>query len=186
MSKGKYVREVFPQSDEEQSDEARDEAQQHRDAAAEHIDKKHRSERESDTDGFVSQYCHGISAQLEEKKAEIAERGGVWDFPALFDLDGNLVPAKLIDGKFGPCWAMVNGSGNFTGEFISAFPKRESTMEKKGYREGTVELPAYADTWAPWNATGTGGLTQVRIRVCPKGQEPWQLAFERQREREQN
>jgi hypothetical protein len=89
-----------------------------------------------DTDGFMSQWAHTINAQKAQMEAELVDDNMV-AFPALFDLDGNLVNAKLISGRFGACWAICDDAGKFTGEFVSAFPKREATMVKKGYREGT-------------------------------------------------
>lgn len=98
-----------------------------------------------DTDGFVSQWASGIMAQVDRLQADIVENGGVATFPALYVVDTDeRVPAKLIDGKFGRCWAIVDEAGRFTGEFVSAFPKRESTMARKGYREGSEVAPAKA------------------------------------------
>ena len=46
---------------------------------------------------------------------------------------------------------------------MSAFPKRATTMSRKGYREGAVLAPAGAKTWAPPGATGLSGVTQVQV-----------------------
>lgn len=97
-----------------------------------------------DTDGFLSQWALGLGAQERRLQAGIEEAGGLSEFAALFDLDGNRVPAKLIDGRFGTCWAMCDDDGQFTGQFIKAFPARESTMERKGFREGREMAPARA------------------------------------------
>lgn len=66
---------------------------------------------------------------------------------ALFDLEGNLITTNRISGKFGPAWKIPNGGG-----FVSAFPKRLTTMSKKGYYEGTViseRIVGRTSTWAP-------------------------------------
>lgn len=98
-----------------------------------------------DTDGFLSQWALGIGAQKNRLQAGIEEAGGVSEFAALFDVEtGERVAAKLIDGRFGLCWALCDEAGEFIGEFVKAFPKRETTMAKKGFREGHEMAPARA------------------------------------------
>lgn len=94
-----------------------------------------------DTDGFMSQWAHGLAGDKAGMMAELQERGGEWDFPALFDLEGNRVAAKLVDTKFGTAWAICDAAGQFK-KFVSAFPARESTMAKKGFKEGREMAPA--------------------------------------------
>lgn len=65
---------------------------------------------------------------------------------ALFTLDGKLVTANVIPGKYGPVWK----DGD---TWVSAFPKRRSTMERKGYYEGVILVEAHANR--------RGGLTTV-------------------------
>jgi hypothetical protein len=120
--------------------ELRAEAARHDQAAADSFER-------CDTDGFMSQWASGLTASKLRLEASIQENGGKAEFPALFDLDGNLVAAKLIDGKYGLVWGILASDdprSQITG-WVSAFPKRESTMTKKGYREGTVLAPARAD-----------------------------------------
>lgn len=97
-----------------------------------------------DTDGFLSQWASRLGADFDREQANIVERGGAI-FPALFDLEGNLVKAKLINGKYGKCWAFVGQDDKFTGQFISAFPKNRETIAKKGFLEGRVLQTAYAE-----------------------------------------
>ena len=132
--------------------------------ASQHEQDAHDSFERCDTDGFVSQWASGITGRQKRAQADIIDAGGVSDFPALFDLDGQRVPAKLIDGRYGMCWALVEaGSDRFTGEFVSAFPKRESTMAKKGYVEGREIAPAKAVIAA--NGTGLSGAASAYVRV---------------------
>ena len=122
--------------------------------ADQHRAEKLRSQRDSDTDGFLSQWASGLSAQLKEHQADILDNGGVWEFPALFDLDGNRVRAKLTTrtpyigyGKE-TVWKFYAANDRPAFRYpIKAFPARASTMEKKGFREGkeTVEAEAFMD-----------------------------------------
>lgn len=112
--------------------------------ASEHYRAAEESFQRCDTDGFVSQWAHGINGDLARLQAEIDANGGMAEFPALFDLNGHQIPAKLINGRFGVCWALQDDKDQFTGMFIKAFPARKSTMTRKGYREGTEMAPAKA------------------------------------------
>jgi hypothetical protein len=111
-----------------------------------------------DTDGFLSQWASGISADRLRLAAEIKDNGGVWSFPVLFDLEGNRVPAKLIRvvdqyRGFGKrtraVWALVNPAnpeGSFLG-FVSPSTggKRSvANLAAKGYVEGSETAPAAA------------------------------------------
>lgn len=98
----------------------------------------------SDTDGFMTQWAMASSARRLRLEAQIQELDGKWDFPALFDLQGNFVPARLFDGKFGLSWMLLDAEGRATGQFVSAFPARPSTMAKKGFTEGRILRPARA------------------------------------------
>ncbi len=79
--------------------ELREQARQHEQAAIDSFDR-------CDTDGFLSQWAHGINGQLARAKAEIAENGGKAQFPALLDGEGNRVDAKLINGRYGRVWIL--------------------------------------------------------------------------------
>ena len=151
--------------------EAELEADAHRRQAAQHEQNAADSFERSDTDGFLSQWASGINAQVERAKAAIVEAGGIATFYTyeLRDLDGELVPAKLIDGQFGPCWALLDEAGDFTGTFIGAHPKRVSTLERKGYREERVAFvaPATADTHG--SGRGLAGAASVQVITRPKG-----------------
>lgn len=118
-----------------------------------------------DTDGFLSQWSDGITARLRRAEAEVAEQGGTAEFDALFDLDGNLVAAKLIDTRYGTSWGILatDDPRSEIVAWVGAFPKRETTMTRKGYREGTVRAAAYAELWAPSSATGLGGCLNVSV-----------------------
>lgn len=113
-----------------------------------------------DTDGFISQWSSGLTAERLRREAQLLEDGGLAEFPALFDLDGNYVPAKLIDGRYGECWALLNTDGTFTGEFITAFPARRATIVKKGYLEGVVKRPARVKVMS-----GKGGMATAYVGV---------------------
>jgi hypothetical protein len=119
--------------------------------------KQRRQKEESfercDTDGFLSQWAHDICGHRDDLAAQVAEQGFTFFFPALFDLNGNLVAAKLIavSSKFhhgkDSMWGILENDDPHSRvvNWIKARPARVSTIEKKGYREGMVAAPAKAD-----------------------------------------
>jgi hypothetical protein len=119
-----------------------------------------------DTDGFVTHWANDLNASLKRAKASIIEAGGVATFPALVDADtGEWVPSKLINGKYGTCWAILGPDGKFTGKFVTAFPKRESTMLRKGFRETEGVWPA--DARLDGSGTGLSGNVWVAtFKTC--------------------
>lgn len=147
------------------SDRLRQEAADHDQAAADSFDR-------CDTDGFLTQWAHGLSAERKRRQAQIQDEGGTAVFPALFDLAGNLVAAKLlvIEDKFKgygtrTVWAVLENDDpdSKVVQWVTAFPARTSTMTNKGFREGHVRAAAKAVTWAPPGARGLGGATQVQV-----------------------
>lgn len=108
----------------------------------------------SDTDGFLSQWALGLTANWYEAEARIRENGGVAEFPALFSRSNPSyrIPAKLIhtNPPWAPwttqsCWAIVDPStGKFTGQFITAF-LGERGQKKHNIIEGREMAPAHAE-----------------------------------------
>lgn len=91
----------------------------------------------SDTDGFLSQWASGKMAQHYNFMADVAEKGGKWDFIALTDLDGNVLDARIVDGKYGPVWCIRQADGSakwFNESSARKGEARRNAHTKKGYR----------------------------------------------------
>lgn len=103
-----------------------------------------------DTDGCLTQWAGSLEAQRLRLQAEINRNNGLSSFPALFDLNGNRVRAKLTtihpfhNWITNTVWMFFDANDKPTGKFITAFPKRQSTMEKKGYKESTEMVQSKA------------------------------------------
>lgn len=121
-----------------------------------------------DTDGFLSQWAHGLSAQLFEAKARVSEANGMMDFPGLFlSVTGERMKAKLLNRPtYGRPWVsesvwrveMANGAV----VWIPAFKKgRASKMFKNGMEERMEAAPADAKIMS--KGRGTGGQAWVAI-----------------------
>jgi len=121
----------------------------------------------SDTDGFLSQWASALGAQQDMLRAELAANDGYAEFPALFDTDGNLIPAKLINTTYGNAWGLLPGNDpteSFTSYFNPSKARGESQRisndAKKGYYVGTVSVLSAVGTSG--SGTGLSGLTTVR------------------------
>lgn len=112
----------------------------------------------SDTDGSLTQWASGIRAEHHRMEAELIENGGKTEFSALFDKDGNMVPAKRVNmpDRFNPgrtktAWAVLsdpNDPSSPVKEWINEsssgnMKTQEAYLAKKGYTMGTVRVPAY-------------------------------------------
>lgn len=151
-------------------------ADQHRDEAAAHRAASHESFERCDTDGFASQAAHDIMGRVAEARALIAENGGTALFAALFDLDGNLVPAKDLPTRYGYSWGLL-ATADTDAEIIGWFsPSKAQDPErarlanvKKGYYVGTVRAQAYATTTG--GGHGFAGMASVGVATlrCDRG-----------------
>jgi hypothetical protein len=124
----------------------------------------------SDTDGFLSQWASGITARLYRAQAALAEAGGRAAFPALFDTAGNLVPAKLVETRWGMAWGLLPGDdprGRFTGWFRPSKARsaavRQANDAARGYQVGRVMAPARAEIMG--SGTGLSGAASASVGV---------------------
>ena len=98
----------------------------------------------SDTDGFVSQWASGVTAQQHELEAEVLARGGTWDFPVL-TRDGALVPARIIETKFGAKWAVFASAADAqkqSGEITGWVALGDKALARKDYVQQVQVRPA--------------------------------------------
>lgn len=143
-------------------------AEELRKMAADSDSRVQESWERSDTDGFLSQWAGGLTAQKYRLQAEIVEKGGRYEFPALFDLDGNLVAAKLVSTQYGVAWGLLDSDdpdGRFVGWFNPSHARKDATRRannrKKGYSVGVVLAPARADIGG--SGTGLSGATSCYV-----------------------
>ncbi|MFF3665425.1 hypothetical protein [Microtetraspora malaysiensis] len=121
-----------------------------REQAIKHDQKALESFERCDTDGALSQWANGLLAAEARLQADIEENGGKALFPALFDLAGNLVRAKRMNGQWGTYWALLDERGRITGEWFTPSKSHDArrarkTDAAKGYYIGYVMAPAKAE-----------------------------------------
>lgn len=123
----------------------------------------------SDTDGWASQAASGLMARKHELQAKIFEQDGKWEFPALFDLEGNLVPAVRCASQWGGhSWRLLSTDEvdsevlGWVNESKAASEKTyNANMAKKGYYVGRVMAPAYATLGG--GGRGFAGMASVSV-----------------------
>lgn len=145
-------------------------ARELRDRAAKWSAESAASFERCDTDGFLSQWANDITARELRAQAEIVENGGRSEFPALFDLDGNLVAAKLVETRYGYAWALLESDdprsrivGWFNASKARTDDKRIAANTRKGYSVGRVLAPAKAEIMA--HGTGLAGAASAYVGV---------------------
>ena len=162
-------------------------ADQWRDESAEQLRRKYESQDRCDTDGFMSQWASDLMAREYEYKARLAETDGWWEFPALFDLEGWLVPAKLFDGQYGTSWAILEDDDprsrivKFVGRSTAMKAVvRNKNMRKKGYIEGVVRARARVEmrggsitSVTPVIVRDDGGFSRAVEVVSTEATEDW-------------
>jgi hypothetical protein len=120
-----------------------------------------------DTDGFLSQWASGLTAQLKDRQASITENGGLSDFPILLDAETKkIVSAKLVDTRYGTAWSLLDDEGKFTGQFITAFPAKTSTMLGKGFIEARGIFPAVAKIVGDGGRGLSGNAWVATVKRC--------------------
>lgn len=105
-------------------------------------------------DGFLSQKANDVTAAVYELQATIVENGGRAPFLALYDFEGNIVPAIYEEGQYGYQWRLLDphatGSSRVLGWFSPSKATRPGKARendaKKGFYIGYAEFPAVADT----------------------------------------
>jgi hypothetical protein len=93
-----------------------------------------------------------LEAEKFDAQSYVESQDGKYHFPALFDKNGEIVPAKIVKTKFGRSWGVLSDPSKPTSkisEFISISQhsdpkKREKFYADKGYTVGKVAAPAVA------------------------------------------
>jgi hypothetical protein len=128
-------------------------ASEHRQAAARAEQSAADSWERSDSDGFLSQWAEGLSAQKHRLAAEIAENGGKWHFKGLFDAQDRRVKARLVYvvdqyRGFGrekkAVWCLQDAQGKAIAWVNAHKDGPRSKMAQMGLHEALEEAPAKA------------------------------------------
>ena len=130
-------------------------------AAARNEQAKSDSWERSDTDGFVSQWASGITADLNREKARISRQEGLDTFNGLYSGDTR-IRAKIVNGQYGSVWLIDDCDQHLTGgrKFIPT-GSRSRVQRELGLSERQETAPAWVCTAG--SGTGLSGACSVRV-----------------------
>lgn len=127
----------------------------------------------SSNDGALSRWANTMYEAEADVQRKIDARGGKWEFPALFDLEGRLIAAKEVKGKFGWSWMILRPDGGADGWFTESKAKdpaeKRARDERKGYYVGRILLNAHADL----RGGGVGTVMPIAVRDDESGFYPF-------------
>lgn len=120
-------------------------AEQWRAAALEATNAAYDSYARCDTDGALSQWCSSKSSQEYSRNAQLAEANGMWEFTALFYLDGTLATRDTVTNQFGTSWFIAqprDGKRFVNTSKAKKGARRLAADEARGFRVGTIRCAA--------------------------------------------
>lgn len=144
-------------------------------ALRQRAEESRRREEESfqrcDTDGFVSQWCHSITANDADRSAELADQANLSVFKVLVDVETGEVVGNTIhifESRFHYGneykWA-VRRNGAEKAQWVTDY-KRESNYAAKGLKTAWMVAPAKLYARCPGNhlpePKGMSGLASYR------------------------
>jgi hypothetical protein len=144
--------------------------------AAAHETAREESFQRCDTDGFLSQWAHGKSAELARAKAKLADDGGTAEFPGLYRRsDGARMRAVLISYKcsytYSTKWAWsfrhADGSVNRSMPLLPDTRSTRGKLWKLGYEVKMETAPARA--YMAGEGTGLSGTCWVAVSRSDDG-----------------
>lgn len=129
-------------------------AEQARKAEQMHRARKAESFERCDTDGFLSQWADGLTANQMSLAAEVAEQGGYSVDLGLFDTaTGARIPAILVEGQWGMQWRLCDpATGRPLNEWVNDARGPRAALAKRGW----VVLGEWAQSEARTVGVGTG------------------------------
>lgn len=119
-----------------------------------------------DTDGSVSQWASGITAERKRLQASILENNGMAEIGCVVDAEDQIAPARWIETRFGGCYALfedfdsVNSRSGQIIEWLS-----ESKMKRLGFRPALCLRPAKAEIVG--SGRGMSGALSCRAMAVP-------------------
>lgn len=125
----------------------------------------------SDTDGFLSQWAGGLTADKLRRNAAIADAGGVAQFLGLWH-GPDRVPARIIETRYGACWMLRDDARGLSGGrvFLPAFGgQRGRRLRSLGLIEAQELAPAEAVIAGRGRGLSGSAWVEERRTGCPWG-----------------
>jgi hypothetical protein len=134
------------------------EAANFRRMAAESARRANESYERCQEDGFLSQWASNSMSLFYRACAELCDAQGVQEREALFDLAGNLVSTRMINGQYGCAWLTTEEHVRAGGtQFVNPSKAKKGVvryrnLKSKGYTVGTVAIRCgvFSRSDGPW------------------------------------
>ena len=142
-------------------------AEKFKSSASAHFEAEDQSFKRCDTDGFLSQWAHGICGQRDQELAKIVEEDKTAIFVGLFK--GNRrVKAKTIQTRFGTSWVLHEDEVDLIakrGRVFLPYGDNSRILKNLGLEQRNERAPA----WAKLGGRGTGLSGNVWVEVFRTG-----------------
>ena len=96
-----------------------------------------------DTDGFLSQWAKGLTAQQKRLQAQLIENGGVTTMRGPVTADGQPVRFRDVETRYGRKWLVLDDNDDAVA-WLDPYAVNLSTYRKKGYSVGRYEVKGIA------------------------------------------
>jgi hypothetical protein len=150
------------------------------------LEMKEESFQRCDTDGFLSQWASGITADLNREKANLLKTGGYSQFPVLCDAEGKVLASKIyrFADKFRPDqwnapmvrkWKLSDEDAAKYGRKwipVAGYSGKSRIQKQMGLHEESRWFPAIAKiTTGGRKSTGLSGCANAFVAVFKVGEE---------------
>ena len=112
--------------------------------AAEGYQRAAESFERCDTDGWLSQWCHTLMADLRSRQADLIDAGKQARFIGLY-LGDRRVAAKLVKTKYGGCWRLREDEQKWVRRVWVPYGPTSLVQRRFGLEERWELAPAWAD-----------------------------------------
>lgn len=130
--------------------------------AAVHDEERSRSQTESDSDGYLSQWSSGVTASRDRLEVEILRNGGYAEFTVLVDKHGDIIADEIDKDDYGNRhWILWSGVRTKYDRFF--IPFGDNSRIQKQFKMSQVKY------WSP--AKAVIGNNGVAVQERLKGEE---------------
>lgn len=129
-------------------------AEQYRALAKDAHQRRIESFERCDTDGYLSQFALDVTSSCYRVAAELAERDWKDSWHTLADMDGNLVPCREIETKYGWAYGVYRTfeDAQNCGEIIQWVGTSGRAAKNKGYQLVVVQSEAKVEMGGGYTA----------------------------------
>ena len=92
----------------------------------------------------VLRWADELDTKRQRIQVRIDLKGGLANVWVLHDQSGQPVRARVVNGKYGPIWQILNSIGKPTGKILPYRPRNQARLHSQGFTEVKERRPAVA------------------------------------------